>query len=83
MLLLFLQNLINGLLLGGLYVSIAIGFSLVWGVLNIINMIHGSLIVLGSYIAYYAFVSLGVSPSRPTSGASCLSIHSRPGSYRA
>jgi branched-chain amino acid transport system permease protein len=62
MLLLTLQNLINGLLLGGLYVSIAIGFSLVWGVLNIINMIHGSMIVLGSYIAYYAFVSFGISP---------------------
>lgn len=59
---LFLQNLVNGLLLGGLYVCIAIGFSLVWGVLNIINMIHGSLIVLGSYLAFYAFTAFGVSP---------------------
>jgi branched-chain amino acid transport system permease protein len=61
-LMLFLQNLINGLLLGGLYVCIAIGFSLVWGVLNIINMIHGSLIVLGSYLAFYAFTAAGISP---------------------
>jgi len=59
---LLLQNLVNGLLLGGLYVCIAIGFSLIWGVLNIINLIHGSLIVLGSYIAYYAFVGFGISP---------------------
>lgn len=59
---LLLQNLINGLLLGGLYVCIAIGFSLVWGVLNIINLIHGSLIILGSYAAYYAFTLLGISP---------------------
>lgn len=59
---LFLQNLVNGLLLGGLYVCIAIGFSLIWGVLNIINLIHGSLIVLGSYIAFYAFTWFGISP---------------------
>jgi branched-chain amino acid transport system permease protein len=62
MLSLILQNLVNGLLLGGLYVCIAIGFSLVWGVLSIINMMHGSMIVLGSYLAYYAFVFLGLSP---------------------
>lgn len=58
----FLQNLVNGLLLGGLYVCIAIGFSLVWGVLNIINFLHGSLIVLGSYMAFYAFTYFGISP---------------------
>jgi branched-chain amino acid transport system permease protein len=57
-----LQSLINGLLLGGLYVCIAIGFSLVWGVLNIINIVHGSLIVLGSYLAFYAFRYFGISP---------------------
>jgi branched-chain amino acid transport system permease protein len=56
------QNLVNGSLLGGLYVCIAIGFSLIWGVLNIINFLHGSLIVLGSYIAFYAFTYLGISP---------------------
>lgn len=59
---LLLQNLVNGLLLGGLYVCIAIGFSLIWGVLNIINFLHGSFIVLGSYIAYFAFVYFGISP---------------------
>jgi branched-chain amino acid transport system permease protein len=59
---LLLQNLVNGLLLGGLYVCIAIGFSLIWGVLNIINLLHGSIIVLGSYIAFYAFTLFGISP---------------------
>lgn len=59
---LLIQNLINGLLLGGLYVCIAIGFSLIWGVLNIINLLHGSLIILGSYFAFYAFTLLGISP---------------------
>ena len=59
---LFFQNVVNGLLLGGLFVCIGIGFSLVWGVLGIINLAHGSLIVLGSYVAYFAFTQLGVSP---------------------
>jgi branched-chain amino acid transport system permease protein len=45
------QVLLNGIVLGALYACIAIGFSLVWGVLNIINLLHGSLIVLGAYLA--------------------------------
>lgn len=56
------QILINGLLLGGLYACIAAGFSLVWGVLNIINILHGSFIVLGSYLAYFAYAYLGIHP---------------------
>lgn len=58
----YLQVLINGLALGGLYACIAAGFSLVWGVLNIINLLHGSLIVLGAYLAYFAHQAWGISP---------------------
>ena len=50
----YLQIAANGLVLGGLYACIAVGFSLVWGVLNVINILHGTFIVLGSYIAYFA-----------------------------
>ncbi len=59
---LYLQVLINGLLLGGLYSCIAAGFSLVWGVLNVINMLHGSFVVLGAYLAYFAYTLLGLHP---------------------
>jgi len=59
---LYIQILLNGLMLGGLYACIAVGFSLVWGVLNVINIMHGSFVVLGSYIAYFAYVHLGVHP---------------------
>ena len=59
---LYLQVLVNGLLLGGLYACIAVGFSLVWGVLNIINVLHGSFVVLGAYLAYFAYVNLGIHP---------------------
>jgi branched-chain amino acid transport system permease protein len=46
------QVLLNGIVLGALYACIAVGFSLVWGVLNVINLLHGSLIVLGAYLAH-------------------------------
>src|SRR5690242_9930725 len=58
----YLQIAANGLVLGGLYACIAVGFSLVWGVLNVINILHGSFIVLGSYIAYFAYVHLSIHP---------------------
>lgn len=59
---LYLQILANGLVLGGLYACIAAGFSLVWGVLNVINILHGSFIVLGGYLAYYAYALAGIHP---------------------
>ncbi len=57
-----LQILVNGAVLGCLYACIAAGFSLVWGVLNVINLMHGSFIVLGSYLAWGAYHSMGFSP---------------------
>jgi branched-chain amino acid transport system permease protein len=60
--LLYVQILINGILLGGLYACIAVGFSLVWGVLNVINILHGSFIVLGAYLAFFAYTGLGIHP---------------------
>lgn len=58
----FLQIAVNGLMLGALYACIAVGFSLVWGVLNVINMLHGSFIVLGGYMAFFAWHYLGLHP---------------------
>ncbi len=56
------QVLTNGLLLGGLYACVAAGFSLVWGVLNVINLLHGTLVVLGGYLAWMAWAFLGLHP---------------------
>lgn len=58
----YLQILANGLVLGGLYACIAVGFSLVWGVLNVINILHGTFIVLGSYVAFFAYLYGGIHP---------------------
>jgi branched-chain amino acid transport system permease protein len=54
------QYLVNGLLQGGLYACLAVGFSLVWGVLNVVNMLHGSLVVLGAYFTLYGVQQMGL-----------------------
>ena len=46
----FFQQLVNGLTLGSVYAVIAIGYTLVFGVLNIVNMAHGGIIMMGAYI---------------------------------
>src|ERR1700743_775857 len=56
------QIIVNALVLGCLYACIAIGFSLVWGVLNVINLIHGSIIVLGAFLHCGLYQSLPISP---------------------
>ena len=58
----YLQVLVNGLLLGGLYIIVALGFSLVWGVMNIINLAHGAFIMLGAYVTFWLFHLWGIDP---------------------
>jgi branched-chain amino acid transport system permease protein len=57
-----LQVLINGILLGGLYGIMALGMSLIWGVMNIVNVAHGALIMLGAYVTFWAFTWWGWDP---------------------
>lgn len=56
------QILINGLLLGGLYALVTVGFSLVWGVMEVVNIAHASYIMLGAYVAFFSFHYLGLDP---------------------
>jgi len=58
----YAQYIVNGLLIGSLYACLAVGFSLVWGVLNIINMLHGAFVVLGAYFVIYAVQYFGGTP---------------------
>jgi branched-chain amino acid transport system permease protein len=51
-----------GLLLGGLYALIALGLSLVFGVMKLINVAHGDLVIFGSYFAYAAMTTWGMDP---------------------
>ena len=59
---LFLQDLVNGILTGGILALVALGFSLVWGIMNIINLAHGAFIMLGAYITYQLFTSIHLEP---------------------
>ena len=58
----FVQLLIIGLLAGGIYVAVGVGFSLVWGVLNIVNLAHGALVIVGSYLTWQLFTAFGLDP---------------------
>jgi len=58
----FLQATSYGLLQGGLLAMIAIGFSLVWGVMNVINLSHGAYVLLGAYIAWELHAAWGLDP---------------------
>jgi branched-chain amino acid transport system permease protein len=53
---------VMGLLLGGLYALIALGLSMVFGVMKLINLAHGDIVILGSYIAYALMSYLGLDP---------------------
>ena len=58
----FIQQVILGLLLGGVYVAVALGFSLVWGILNIVNLAHGALVIVGAYLTWFLFSHGRVDP---------------------
>lgn len=59
---LLLQSLIDGILMGGIYGLVAIGLTLIFGVMKIINFAQGALMMLGMYVAYWCFALLGLSP---------------------
>lgn len=58
----FVQLVILGLLAGGVYVAVGVGFGLVWGVLNIVNLAHGASVIIGGYITWQLFTSLHLDP---------------------
>jgi branched-chain amino acid transport system permease protein len=66
----------NGILLGGLYACIAIGFSIIWGVMNLINLAHGSMIIVGAYVTFMVSSYTGIDPflTLPLSGAVLFAI---------
>jgi branched-chain amino acid transport system permease protein len=57
-----LQATVYGLLQGGLLALIAVGFSLVWGVMNVINLAHGSFVLIGAYLTFELHQRLGLDP---------------------
>src|ERR1700747_537403 len=56
----FLQQLINGLTLGSIYGLIAIGYTMVYGIIGMINFAHGEIYMIGAFISIIAFLVLGL-----------------------
>lgn len=56
----FVQLLVFGLLLGSIYGLVGLGLTMIWGVMDVINIAHGALMVVGMYAVWYAVASLGV-----------------------
>lgn len=67
---LFLQQLVNGITLGGVYALIAVGYTMVYGVIQLINFAHGEIYMLGAFLAYTMVTVLGI----PFLGAFVLTL---------
>ena len=59
---LFLQSVLSGVLVGGVYALIGVGLTLIFGVMRIINFAHGELVMLGMYVTWILFTRLGWDP---------------------
>ncbi len=58
----YLQSIINGILIGGVYGGVAVGLSLGFGVMKIVNFAHGSFLMMAMYITFWANELLGIDP---------------------
>lgn len=58
----FLQSIISGILIGGVYALIGIGLTLIFGVMRVINFAHGDIQMVGMYLTYLLFTMLGIDP---------------------
>lgn len=58
----FLQSILSGVLVGGVYALIGIGLTIIFGVMRVINFAHGDILMLGMYLSYYLFTLAGIDP---------------------
>ncbi len=58
----FLSSLIDGILIGFVYGVAAVGLTLIWGVMSVINLSHGPVMALGMFSTYLLFTNLGINP---------------------
>ena len=56
------QVIVSGLLAGALYAMVALGLGLIFGVMRVLNVAHGPLLMLGAYITYWLFSTVGLNP---------------------
>lgn len=56
------QLVLDGLMIGSIFALAAYGLALVWGVMNVKNLAQGDFVIMGGYIAYYMYSSMGINP---------------------
>ncbi len=56
------QQLIDGVLIGLVYALLAIGLTLIWGVMNVLNFAHGEFLMIGMFLSYWLYTLAGVDP---------------------
>ena len=56
----FIQQMINGLTLGSVYALIALGYTLVYGIIKLLNFAHGDIFMVGSFVSYYLILSFNM-----------------------
>ncbi|MEE9589992.1 MAG: branched-chain amino acid ABC transporter permease LivH [Hyphomicrobiaceae bacterium] len=61
----FVHQLINGLTLGSIYGLIAIGYTMVYGIIGMINFAHGDIFMVGSFIALIVIIAIGITAATP------------------
>lgn len=61
----FIQQLINGVTLGSIYGLIAIGYTMVYGIIGMINFAHGDIFMVGAFIALIVVIALGITAATP------------------
>lgn len=59
----FVQQLINGLSLGSIYALIALGYTMVYGIVKLINFAHGDVMMIGAYAGYFVLCAMGTTPA--------------------
>ena len=61
----FIQQIINGLVLGSMYALVALGYTMVYGIIQLINFAHGEVVMIGAMVAFSVIVSLAGSGLPP------------------
>ena len=61
----FTQQLVNGLTLGAIYALIAIGYTMVYGIIGMINFAHGEIYMIGAYVGLVTLTAIGTSAGYP------------------
>ncbi len=70
----FLQQMVNGVAWGSIYALIALGYTMVYGILRFINFAHGDVYMVGAYFAYFASLALGLAGGSAGAGGALAAI---------